>query len=677
MKVKRTNIMHSHGEGLSRRDYLKIMAAALASTQQFPSLAMAASRTADVRKRVIVLGIDGMSPDLLSDYVARGRMPHFARLIQDGGFRRLGSSNPPQSPVAWSNFITGTNPGGHGIFDFIHRDPATMTPYLSTSRVLPPSSVLALGAWRFPLRAGSVELLRRGPAFWKILADAGIPCTVYRLPANFPPVECGARSLSGLGTPDLVGAYGVCSYVTDVEPPDREKLTSVKLTVVDMSSHHCEASLVGPENTLRSDHPSIEVPFSVDRDEVNPVAKITVQDTEIVLKQGEWSDWVRVAFPLLPHLKDVAGTCRFFLKEVHPKFKLYVSPINIDPSEPALPISTPADFSRSLAHDLGLFSTQGIAEDTKALSAGVLDERDYLQQAMQVLDENVRAYELLLKQFTRGLLFFYFSSIDLNSHMYWRAMDPRHPLYSPELGRQFGKTIEDLYVRMDAILGMAMEHADKDTTLLVLSDHGFHPFYRTFSQNTWLLEHGYAQVTDPGLRTEGQSFSATDWNRTQAYGLGINGLYLNLEGREMNGIVRRGREEERLLNQLVAKLEATKDPDTGHAVFHRVYKAKDIYRGPYLDAAPDLILGFNEGYRASWKTILGAYEDKVVADNDDKWSGDHCMDVESLSGVLLANRPITSETPSLVDLAPTILAEFGMPPPPETEGKAILAPNAS
>lgn len=464
--------------------------------------------------------------------------------------------------------------------------------------------------------------------------------------------------------------------MTDLAPPDREKLTSVNLTVVDMAEHHCEASLVGPGNPLRRESPSLEVPFSVDRDAVNPVAKITLPDEEILLKQGEWSDWVRVRFPLLPHLKDVRGMCRFFLKEVHPHFKLYVSPININPSDPALPISTPADFSQSLANELGLFYTQGIAQDTKALSAGVFDEKDYLQQAMLVLEENVRAYDLLLKQFTRGLLFFYFSSLDLNSHMYWRAMDPQHPLYTPELGTQYGKTIEDLYAHMDAILGKAMEHTDGNTTLLVVSDHGFHPFYRTFSQNTWLLEHGFARLTNPALRGQGEAFAATDWDRTSAYGLGINGLYLNLEGRERNGIVRRGREEDRLLDDLVKKLEATKDPDTDRAVFHRVYKAKDVYRGSCAANAPDLILGFNSGFRTSWKTVLGGYEDQVVANNDDKWSGDHCMDFSGVPGVLLANRPITSETPSLTDLAPTILAEFGMTPPPETEGRVVLEPRA-
>lgn len=657
---------------LTRRDCLKLTAAALASAQQFPLLAKAASREASVRKRVIVLGIDGMSPDLLADYVSRGRMPHFAELIEQGNFRRLGSSNPPQSPVAWSNFITGTNPGGHGIFDFIHRDPATMTPYLSTSRVLPPSAVLSMGGWRFPLRAGSVELLRHGPAFWKILADGGIPCTMYRLPANFPPVECNAQTLSGLGTPDLLGAYGVCTYVTDLEPPGREKMTSVNVILVDISQHHCTASLTGPENSLRREPVPLRIPFVIDRDPVNSVAKISIQGQEFLLNQGEWSDWVRVRFAALPHVTDIHGTCRFFLKEVHPHFKLYVSPVNIDPSTPALPIATPADFSQSLAEELGLFYTQGIAEDTKALSAGVLNEQEFLQQAMLVLEENVRAYEFLLKQFTRGLLFFYFSSLDLNSHMYWRAMDPRHPLYTPELGEQFGKTIEDLYVRMDAILGTAMEHCDADTTLLVVSDHGFRPFYRTFSQNTWLLEHGFAKLTDSALRGRSESLAATDWDRTYAYGLGINGLYLNLEGRERNGIVRRGREEERLLGELVKQLEAAKDPETNSAVFSKVYRAKDVYHGPYVDGAPDLILGFNHGYRASWQTVLGGYDNDVVANNDDKWSGDHCMDVNGLSGVLLANRPITSESPSLVDLAPTILAEFGMPAPPETEGKVIL-----
>jgi predicted AlkP superfamily phosphohydrolase/phosphomutase len=379
-----------------------------------------------------------------------------------------------------------------------------------------------------------------------------------------------------------------------------------------------------------------------------------------------------VKFEMLPHLASTSGICRFYMKQVHPRFKLYVSPINIDPSDPVLPISTPDGYAERLARELGPFHTQGIAQDTKALSAGVFDEKDYYDQAMFVLDERLRAYDHLLSHFTGGLLFFYFSSIDLNSHMYWRTMDPRHPLYTAALGRQYGRTVEDLYAKMDAALAKAMKYVDANTTLLVLSDHGFNPFYRTFSQNAWLLENGYAALRDPALRGQTKLFANTNWDKTYAYGLGINGLYLNLRGRDKHGVVSRGRQADMLLDEIVAKLAAEKDPETNQAVFAGVYKAKDVYRGPCAKDAPDIILGFNRGYRASWKTILGTYERKVVADNQDKWSGDHCMDPSGLSGVLLANRKITSETPALIDLAPTILAEYGLAAPAGTQGKVIL-----
>ncbi len=648
---------------------MKLAAGALAAVHILPGTAGGADST---RKRVLVLGIDGMSPVLLNDYVAAGRMPNFARLMSRGSYKTLRSSIPPQSPVAWSNFITGMNPGAHGIYDFIHRDPATLMPYLSTSRAFPATRKLPLGGWRIPLSGGRMELLRQGPAFWKILSEHGVPCTLFRLPANFPPVECDAQTISGLGTPDMVGAYGVSSYVTDLEPPDRDKLRDIHLTVVDMSAHKCEAYLVGPENTFHKKSLPMQIKFVVHRDPVNAVAKITVQDTQLMLKQGEWSDWVRVRFEMLPHLKSATGLCRFFMKEVHPRFKLYVSPINIDPANPVLPISTPPGFSERLAGELGLFYTQGIAEDTKSLSSGILNDEEYLQQAMYVFQERLEAYDYFLKGFERGLLFFYFSTIDLNSHMYWRAMDPRHPLYTPELGRQYGKTLEDLYVKMDEVLGKALNHIDDDTTLIVLSDHGFNPFYRTFNLNSWLLENGYAALRDPSLRGTRRLFANTDWSKTFAYGLGINSLYLNMRGRERDGVVGAGRQAKALLNELVKKLEKEVDPDNGRPILARAYKKEDVYRGSALAAAPDIVLGFNRGYRASWRTILGAYEKDVVADNDDKWSGDHCMDVNGLSGVLLSNKQITSDSPALIDLAPTILAEYGVEAPPGTEGKVIL-----
>jgi len=626
--------------------------------------------TAD--RRVLVLGIDGMSPVLLQRYVDEGRMPNFAGLISRGSFLPLRSSIPPQSPVAWSNFITGMNPGQHGIYDFIHREPATMRPYLSTSRSFPATVKLPVGGWRLPLKGGHVALLRKGPAFWKILSDAGVPCTLFRVPANFPPVECEARTLCGMGTPDMLGSYGVCSYVTDVPPDDPARITDAHVTVVDMSEHTCTAELVGPDNTLRKDGPPVKVEFTVWRDPTHRVARIRVQEAEFLLEQGEWSDWVQVEFPMMPLLKSASGICRFFMKQVHPHFELYVSPINIDPSEPALPIATPPDFSQQMVEDLGLFYTEGFAEDTKALSSGILSDADYLEQAMYVFDERLRAFDYFLERFRRGLLFFYLSTIDLNSHMFWRTMDPRHPLYTPELGAQFGKTLEDLYVRMDAVLGQALEHVDDKTTLIVMSDHGFSPFYRTFGVNAWLLENGFARLRDAGRRGEDKVFANTDWGHTYAYSLGINSVYLNLRGREQNGVVGMGRQANALVDELVEKLEAVKDPATGQKVISRVYKGPEVYRGQAAEEAPDLVLGFNRGYRASWGTVLGTYEQEVLGDNDDPWSGDHCMDVAGLSGVLVTNREVTVEDPALIDMAPTVLAEYGFPAPPGTEGRAIL-----
>ena len=170
-------------------------------------------------KKLIVLGIDGMDPQLLRQFLDAGKMPNFAALAARGGFLPLQTSIPPQSPVAWANIITGMNPGGHGIFDFIHRDAATLTPYFSTSQVKAPEHNLRLGHWVIPLSEGKVELLRHGKAFWQYLDERKIPFTVFRIPSNFPPVASKGKTFAGMGTPDLLGGYGTFSFHTDDPPP--------------------------------------------------------------------------------------------------------------------------------------------------------------------------------------------------------------------------------------------------------------------------------------------------------------------------------------------------------------------------------------------------------------------------------------------------------------------------
>ena len=610
--------------------------------------------------RLIILGIDGMDPQLLHRFMREGKMPNFAKLEAQGDFRQLTTSIPPQSPVAWSNLITGMNAGGHGIFDFIHRDPKTLGLFFSASRVEGPKHAIRLGSWAIPLGGGSAEQLRKGVAFWQLLDQHGVPNTVFRIPSNFPPVAAKGKTLSGMGTPDLRGTYGTFSFYTDDPAAVAGPVEGGQVIPVLVENSRVTANLIGPDNSFRKGSPAAEEPFSVAVDPLESVAKVTVQGRQFVLREGEWSDWVRVEFHLIPFFASVKGMCRFYFKQAHPRFQLYVSPINIDPADPALPISTPSRYSRFLTDEAGEFHTQGIAEDTKALSDGVLDDDEYLRQARTVLAEHRRIFDAEFPRFNRGVFFFYFSSLDLNSHMFWRLMDPNHPEYDATLAAQNGSAIEDFYEQMDQVLGEVLPRLDEHTTLLVLSDHGFAPYYRSFNLNTWLLDNGYIKLKNDASRNSSEPFANVDWTQTRAYGLGLNGLYINLRGRENNGIVEPGAAADSLMLEIRAKLLAVQDPRAKLPVITRVDLASEAYQGPYAREGPDLIVGYNRGYRAGWQTILGAFPPEELEDNTNPWSGDHCMDYTLVPGVLLSNRKIVAEAPALTDIAPTILEEFGI-----------------
>lgn len=610
--------------------------------------------------RLIILGIDGMDPQLLQQFMHEGKMPNFSKLAAQGDFRKLATSTPPQSPVAWSNLITGMNSGGHGIFDFIHRDRKSLKVYFSTSQVEGPKHTIHLGPWRIPLDNGTVEDLRKGEAFWQILDRQSIPYTVFRIPANFPPVPANGKTVSGLGTPDMRGTYGTFSFYTDDPTATPGMIEGGQIIPVEVENSRVNADLTGPDNSFRKGAPAATEPFSVAVDPLEPVVKVALQGQEFVLREGEWSTWIHVEFRLFPFFGNVRGMCRFYLKQAHPRFQLYVSPVNIDPADPALPISTPSRFSRLLSDEAGEFYTQGIAEDTKALSDGVLDDQEYLSQARIVLNEHRKIFDAEFPKFKRGVFFFYFSSVDLNSHMFWRLMDPKHPAYDATLAAQNGSAIRDTYEQMDHVLGEILPTLDADSTLLVLSDHGFAPYYRSFNLNTWLLDNGYIQLRAGADSNSDAPFANVDWSRTRAYGLGLNGLYLNLRGREQKGIVEPGGDADAVTRKIRDQLLAIRDPKTGMPVITRVDLATDVYQGPYAAAGPDMIVGYNRGYRAGWKTILGAFPAEELEDNTSAWSGDHCMDGWQVPGVLLSNRKIAAQTPALTDIAPTILAEFGI-----------------
>jgi predicted AlkP superfamily phosphohydrolase/phosphomutase len=624
--------------------------------------------------KLIILGIDGMDPQLLRQFMHEGKMPNFTKLADTGSFSELTTSIPPQSPVAWSNLITGMNAGGHGIFDFIHRDPQTMQLYFSTSRVEGPKHSIRLGNWVIPLGGGSADQLRHGTAFWQILDQHGVPNTIFRIPANFPPVPAKGRTLSGMGTPDLRGTYGTFSFYTDDPTAASGAVEGGQIIPVQVESSKVTASLIGPDNTFRKGSPAATERFTVAIDPLDAVAAFTVQDKRFVLREGEWSDWVPIQFQLVPFFGNVKGMCRFYLKQAHPRFQLYVSPINIDPADPALPISTPSHYSRELSDEAGEYYTQGIAEDTKALSAAVLDDKEYLQQAKTVLAEHRRIFDAQFPKFHQGVFFYYFSSLDLNSHMMWRLMDPKHPEYDATRASENGSAIAMFYQQIDQVLGQVLATLDENTTLIVLSDHGFAPYYRSFNLNTWLLNNGYLQLKGEANPDSNEPLASVDWRRTRAYGIGLNGLYLNLRGREANGVVAPGPEANSLISEISERLLSVRDPQTGLAPITRLDVAAKVYQGPYASSGPDVLVGYNRGYRAGWKTILGAFPSDTFEDNTNPWSGDHCIDYTLVPGVLLSNRKIAARSPALTDIAPTILEEFGIAKPGDMMGQSVFNP---
>lgn len=623
--------------------------------------------------KVLVLGFDGMDPLLTAQYRAEGRMPHFDRFLAAGGqFASFGTAIPPQSPVAWSNFITGRDAGGHGIFDFIHRDPETMLPLSSTSEAKAAERFWQFGSWKIPRESANIHNLRQGKAFWEILSDEGIDATIFRVPANFPPVECEARSLSGMGTPDITGNYGISSLITD-DPPLNRDLGGGRVVSVWLDDGIFQADLEGPRNTFREGDPITRVIIDGRVDQDSDSVWMKVGDTEVVLDQGEWSDWITVHFEMIPWIQSVSGTVRFYLMETSPAFRLYATPVQIDPANPVMPISTPEDYSREIVEKTGYFYTQGLPDDTSGLENGFLSDDDFVQQSGLVLSERQEQLDAELERFRdldEGFLFFYFNEPDQTCHMIWRNMDTSSPTHA-EADPAHADRIARVYEELDGVLGRALEFSDDETTVIVMSDHGFCAWNRAFHVNTWLLENGYLVLKDGVEQDAVDMLLGVDWSRTRAYALGINGLYLNLEGREKHGVVKAA-EREALLRELKTKLEATVDPTSGERAILTADLADDVYHGPLRNAGPDIVVGYYRGWRGSNESALGKIPPMVFEDNRLKWSGDHCIAAQEVPGIIMANRPILRRDPALVDVAPTILQLFGLDIPAEMVGGSLF-----
>jgi len=633
-------------------------------------------------KKVIVVGVDGMDPRLSASMMKAGLLPNLEKLRAGGGFSGLGTSTPPQSPVAWASFINGAGPGSHGIFDFIHRHPHEQcAPFYSAAETVPGKGYWEVGDHRIPLdfwpfdhQPPATILRRQGTPFWDYLDAAGIPSTFYDLPSNYPASTSHHghhRCISGMGTPDMLGTYGTYQYFAEdgpAEPLDEAGGKRSKLTFEAETAH---ARLIGPADSFRKQPVPIAIEFLVHRDRDAGAAVIEIQGRRILLKPGQWSRWTRLNFELsMPRFlpaQRVSGICRFYLQEVAPNFRLYLTPLNMDPSAPAQKISEPASFVTDAAKSLGPFYTTGFQEDHKARSNGIFSDDEFARQAGMVLDERLALFEYALNNYDDGLLFFYFSSSDLQSHIFWWDSDEKHPVRSgPEARARFGH-VHRLYQKLDALIGDLMDRYGGKATIIVMSDHGFANFGKQFNLNSWLRDLGYLNP-----RECSSIMRDVDWSVTKAYGLGINGLYLNMKGRERDGIVEPGEQREELLTELKERLEAVTDY-SGARVIRGVYRSDQIYTGNATGLAPDLIVGYARGYRASWATCEGNLTEDVLLDNDSAWSADHCVDALEVPGVLFCNRRVRATSPSLVDIAPSILTEYGLAVPPTMAGKNVFS----
>ena len=658
---------------LNRRDFLKmgLTAGSLMALGRGSHLISNGYGKTDTEKKILILGLDGLDPQLINTFMAQGKLPSFSRLRSQGDFKPLRTSYPPQSPVAWSNFITGMNPGGHGIFDFLHRDPETYFPDFSGTKSVGSPKTITVGNTVFPLSGGEIINLRKGRAFWQILEDFDIPATVFKMPANYPPVPSKQRTLSGMGTPEIQGYPNRFHYFTTEGTEINQDLGGGQVHDIYVIGNRVETALPGPINMFKKDQPESQIEFQVYIDPIHPVAKIQIQDHVFILNQGEWSDWKKVRFKMIP-TQSVSGICKFYLQHLGPgSIKLYVSSINIDPENPALPISTPDSYIKELGKKFGSFHTKGFPAESAGLDSGIFDESEFLALENVILNERKEMFDYELSRFDSGLLFYYVSSTDERQHMFWRLMDKQHPMYDPKLAAEYGNTIENIYIEADKILDKALQKADKDTVLMVMSDHGFTSFRRSFNLNTWLKENGYHTLVSPWKPGEA-GFDNTDWARTKAYALGINSLYVNQKDREAEGIVNHGAEMDNLIYEIAHKLEEFTDPESGEKPIRKAYLSKEIYQGPYLNTAPDLVIGYNRGYRASWATPLGGIPENILEDNTQKWSGDHCMDPEVIPGILFTNKKIVSEAPALYDLTATILQVFGIEKPKDMIGTSIF-----
>ncbi len=581
-------------------------------------------------KKVIILGFDGMDPNVLEKGWKSGRFPNLKKLKDTGYFSTLATVVPPQSPVAWASFITGQNPSKHGIYDFIERDPNNYNLNLV-----------------FSGNDQNTTTLHAKP-FWEKTTAAKINSTVLFLPDTFePPKSLTGEMIAGMGVPDLLGTQGTFTLFTTKKYPTNDYTWRGKVIPVSKDKT-ISTNIEGPKYNSFNQTKTTTIPMSVSVIDGSNV-EINVQNQTFKLKKGEFSDWKHLEFSI-DFFTKAKGIVKFYLKSATQDFELYMSPINFDPETPLKQISVPKGFSAKLSKDMGLYSTLGLPHDTWALEENVFDEDAFLKQADSILSERKKIYYSKLSTYQNGLFFAYFGMPDTISHMFWRYLsDPTSKYYD---------TINQYYDKMDEIVGQTLKKMDKNTTLIVLSDHGFYSFDYEMNANTFLMQNGFLVLKD-GAKGTGPLYDSVDWSKTKAYAAGYNSVFFNVSGREGEGIVDPN-DIPALQKEIVQKFMEAKNPITNENIMKHVYTRSEMGVSDSDNYAPDLVLGFYKGTRSSWDSAIGATSPDVIRKRTYKWSGDHLFDPTEVPGILFSNKKLGLKNPKITQIMPEVLKVLGV-----------------
>ena len=599
-----------------------------------------------MESKTLLIGIDAMDPKIVEKLMAQGKLPNFERLQQMGHYSTLETTMPPESPVAWTAAATGTNPGKFGVYDFVGRDSQS---YLPKLMLFEEEQGIAGTKYKSAIKI---------PPFWKLTSDEKIKTTNIRWPVTFPAEKIRGQMLSGLGTVDIKGFSNSYSFYS-TEDIQKKKEDIGKIVTVQKIDNLIETKLYGP---LKSDRKEVSKPMAIELKGDHVV--INVDGTKYTVAKNNWSDWISVKFKV-NSFTSVQGIFKTYVSSIEPEFNMYVTTIQIDPVNQVADITYPKSYGKELVEEMGYFYTLGLPEDTKALQEGKITKEVFLEQVNQIEEERTKMFWYEFERFDQGVLAFAFDSGDRLGHIFWVSS-----VFDSEL--KIHQVIEDYYTQKDAFLGELLDKIDEDTKLIIFSDHGFSSFERSVNINRWLVDNDYMTLTqEPKGDDSGGLFKYVDWEKTKAYSLGFVSMYINSEGREAEGMVS-AQQKDALIAEISEKLAKLHDTKTDRNVITDIYKSSELYSGDYIDDAPDIIIGFNEGYRMSWQNAVGGLSPEILTDNDNAWKGDHLIDSKHVPGVLFTNFKITNNSPSLQDIAPTVMTSLGIEAPEYMDGRSLL-----